>query len=271
MTYAETGTILDAILARTATDLHERKGANPISAVEAAASEKPPAIRLGERLNRPGVAVIAEIKRASPSRGVFPVAVEPAAVAAEYVAGGAAAVSVLTDEPFFQGSLSDMESAAVVAHAADGGVPILRKDFVIDPYQVAEARSRGADAVLLIVAALSDAALVELLGAGERWGMDALVEVHDEEEMARAVAAGATVIGINNRDLKTFAVDLGVTERLAPLAPEGAVVVAESGIFAVADVERLHCAGANAVLVGEGLITAPDRVEAVRALWTWHG
>jgi indole-3-glycerol phosphate synthase len=266
MTYAETGTILDAILARTASDLDARKRNAPISALEAVAAEQPPAIRLGERLKGPGVAVIAEIKRASPSRGVFPVTVDPAAVAAEYVAGGAAVISVLTDVPYFQGSLSDMESAASVAHGVDGGVPILRKDFVIDRYQIVEARARGADAVLLIVAALSDAALFELIGSAERWGMDALVEVHDENEMARAVAAGAKVIGINNRDLKTFTVDLAVTERLAPLAPEEAVIVAESGVLGAADVERLQRAGADAVLVGEGLITAPDRAEAVRAL-----
>lgn len=266
MTYAETGTILDAILARTASDLEVRKRQTPIDSLTELAIEQRPAIRLGERLKRRGVAVIAEIKRASPSRGVFPVSVDPEAVAAEYIAGGAAAISVLTDGPFFQGSLADLESAAKVAHAVDDGVPILRKDFVIDPYQVVEARARGADAVLLIVAALDDAALPELLNAAERWGMDALVEVHDKDEMARAAAAGATVIGINNRDLKTFTVDLAVTERLAPLAPEGAAIVAESGVFGPADVERLRRAGAHAVLVGEGLIIAPDRAEAVRTL-----
>lgn len=271
MTYAETGTILDAILARTASDLDARKRANPAEELEALAAKQPPAIRLGERLKRSGVAVIAEIKRASPSRGVFPVVVDPAAVAGEYIAGGAAAISVLTDEPFFRGSLADMELTARIAHAADGGVPILRKDFVIDRYQVVEARARGADAVLLIVAALNDAALSELLAAADAWGMDALVEVHDESEMERAAAVGARVIGINNRDLKTFTVDRAVTERLAPLAPRGAAVVAESGVFGAADVQQLHRAGANAVLVGEGVITAADRSAAVRALWAWHG
>lgn len=270
MTYAETGTILDAILERTAADLEARRKETPVSALDALAAHQLPAIRLGERLKQARVAVIAEIKRASPSRGVFPVEVEPEKVAGEYIAGGAAAISVLTDEPYFRGSLADMESAARIAHSADGGVPILRKDFVVDPYQVVEARARGADAVLLIVAALDDAALPELLAAADAWGMDALVEVHDEEEMARAAAAGARVIGINNRDLKTFKVDLSVTERLAPLAPRGAAVVAESGVFGAADVERLHRAGANAVLVGEGVITASDRAEAVRALWAWH-
>jgi indole-3-glycerol phosphate synthase len=213
--------------------------------------------------------VIAEIKRASPSRGVFAAGVDPAEVAGEYVAGGAAAISVLTDAPFFQGSLADMAAAAQAAHAVEGGVPILRKDFVIDAYQIVEARAHGADAVLLIVAALSDEALGDLLSSADSLGMDALVEVHDENEMARAIAANASIIGINNRDLRTFDVDLGVTERLAPLAPQGAAVVAESGVFDAADAERLHRAGADAVLVGEGLITAPDRAEAVRALRSW--
>ena len=270
MTYADTGTILEAILARTVSDLAARRRKISVATLEAAAAEQPPAIRLGVRLSGPGVAVIAEIKRASPSRGVFPVPVDPATVASEYIAGGATAISVLTDEPFFQGCLSDLEAATRIAHAADGGIPVLRKDFVVDPYQIIEARARGADAVLLIMAALGDAALSELLHASELWGMDALVEVHDEEEMARAAAAGATVIGINNRDLKTFAVDLAVTERLAPLASEGAVVVAESGIFGAEDVKRLYDAGADAILVGEGVITAPDRAKAVRSLWAWH-
>jgi indole-3-glycerol phosphate synthase len=269
MTYAETGTILDTILARTVEDLEERKHEHPIASLEKRARAQPPAIRLGERLGHQGVAVIAEIKRASPSRGVFPVAVDPASVAAEYIAGGAAAISVLTDEPFFRGSLGDLEAAAEVAHASGDGVPVLRKDFVVDPYQVTEARAWGADAVLLIVAALSNGALSALLGAADGWGMDALVEVHDEEEMARAVALGAPVVGINNRDLRTFTVDLGVTERLAPLAPDSAVVVAESGIFGAEDVQRLHRAGASAVLVGEGLITAADRAGAVRNLRAW--
>jgi indole-3-glycerol phosphate synthase len=215
------------------------------------------------------MSVIAEIKRASPSRGAFPVSIDPATVAKEYVAGGAAAISVLTDEPYFQGSLDDLDAAASVADATTRPVPVLRKDFVFDPYQIAEARAYGADAVLLIVVALDDSALAELLAATADWRMDALVEVHDEREMERAAAAGAKVIGINNRDLKSFAVDLGATERLAPLAPDDAVIVAESGVFGASDVKRLHDAGAHAVLVGEGLITAPDRAAAIQALLAW--
>jgi indole-3-glycerol phosphate synthase len=213
--------------------------------------------------------VIAEIKRASPSRGRFPVEVDPASVAAEYAAGGAAAISVLTDEPFFLGSLDDLEAAVEIAHTEVAAIPVLRKDFVIDSYQVVEARARGADAVLLIVGALDDAMLRELLAIAGEWGMDALVEVHDEAETMRAAAAGATVIGINNRDLKTFIVDLAITERLAPHAPAGSVIVAESGIFGPAEATRLARAGADAILVGEGLITAPDRAEAVRGLREW--
>lgn len=270
MSFVATGTILDAILARTAADLEARKTAVPVATLEAAAARQASPMSLRENLGGIEISVVAEIKRASPSRGVFPVEVDPKAVAADYIAGGAAAISVLTDEPFFRGSLGDLEDAAGVAHGPGANVPVLRKDFIIDVYQIVEARARGADAVLLIVAALSDAALRELLSDAQERGMDTLVEVHDEEEMARAIAVGATVIGINNRDLKTFAVDLAVTERLAPFAPAGAVVVAESGVFGPADAERLHRAGANAVLVGEGVITASDRAAAVRALRTWR-
>lgn len=264
--HVQTGTILDKILARTATDLQERQAARPLSELERMAAERHEPVSLHESLSRPGMAVIAEIKRASPSRGRFETTVDPPAVAAEYIAGGAAGISVLTDEPFFQGSLADMAAAAQVAHDATPAVPILRKDFVIDAYQIAEARAHGADAVLLIVAALGDQQLAELFAAAKQWGLDALVEVHDEEEMARAAAIGATIVGINNRDLKTFTTDLATTERLAPLAPAGAVVVAESGVFGPTEVQRLAQAGADAILVGEGVIMAPDRAEAVRAL-----
>jgi indole-3-glycerol phosphate synthase len=266
VTHIETGTILDAILARTAVDVEGRKTSTPVHEVELAARDARPAVSLRERLAAPGMSVIAEIKRASPSRGRFPVTVDAAAVAREYLDGGAAAISVLTDEPYFQGSLDDLEAVARVAHVAAEPAPVLRKDFVLDAYQVVEARARGADAILLIVAALGDDMLAELLAVTRSWGMEALVEVHDEEELARAIAVGAAVIGINNRDLKTFQVDLAVTERLAPLAPEGVVVVAESGVFGSAEVQRLAAAGADAILVGEGLITASDRAAAVRAL-----
>lgn len=261
-----TGTILDRILARTASDIAERRAAVPVAALEARAAARPAPVGLRSALAGPGVAVIAEVKRASPSRGVFPVEIDPPAAAAAYLAGGAAAISVLTDGPFFHGSLADLETVAAVAHARPNPAPVLRKDFVVDPYQVVEARAHGADAVLLIVAALADADLAALLRAARGYGLEALVEVHDAAELERAAAAGADLIGINNRDLRSFDVDLGVAERLAPRAPEGAVLVGESGVFSAADVARLGRSGVDAVLVGESLIVAPDRTAAVRAL-----
>jgi indole-3-glycerol phosphate synthase len=173
---------------------------------------------------------------------------------------------VLTDEPFFHGGLADLVAVAAVAHKTEPAVPVLRKDFIVDPYQIVESRANGADALLLIVAALHDDALRALLRQSRKWGMEALVEVHDAREMERAVAAEARVIGVNNRDLRDFSVDLATTERLALLAPPGSVVVGESGIFDRADVARLQRAGVSAVLVGEGLIVQPDRAEAVRHL-----
>jgi indole-3-glycerol phosphate synthase len=264
VTAVRTGTILDRILEQTRLDVAARQAAWPVDRLREMAGQRAPALSLRDALRGPGVAVIAEIKRASPSRGTFPVVVDPARVTAEYVAGGAAAISVLTDEPFFRGSLADLEAAAAIAHGHR--VPVLRKDFIVDAYQIVEARAHGADAILLIVAALGDAELAELLGHARRLGMDALVEVHDDAEMARAAATGAEVIGINNRDLRTFTVDLAVTERLAPLAPKGAVVVSESGIFGATAMARVARAGADAVLAGEGLIVQEDRAEAVRGL-----
>jgi indole-3-glycerol phosphate synthase len=266
MIQPRTASILETILARTDEDLRQRRGNVPVGLLESRAREQPTPINLQQRLDGPEMSVVAEIKRASPSRGRFPTDVDPAKVAAEYIRGGASAISVLTDKPFFQGSLDDLESAVSVAHEPVAATPVLRKDFIIDPYQILEARAHGADAILLIVAALDDVALRNLLEVAQQQGMSALVEVHDEEEMARASAVGATVIGINNRDLRTFVVDLAVTERLAPLAPEHAVIVAESGIFTRDDVRRLRDAGASAVLVGESLITATDRAAAVRSL-----
>jgi indole-3-glycerol phosphate synthase len=266
MSHVTTGTILDKILDQTARDVAVRKTQTSIEQLRAKGQSRPDPVSLHEVLVVPGMSVIAEIKRASPSRGEFPVQVDPAVVAADYIAGGAAAISVLTDEPFFKGSLQDMEQAAQVAHASARPVAILRKDFLIDPYQVAEAWAYGADAVLLIVAALSDEQLRELMAVVDQYGLEALVEVHDESEMARAIALGARNLGINNRDLHTFKVDLATTERLAPLAPDGSVVIGESGVFGPVEIERLWKAGARAVLVGEGVIVQPDRAAAVRNL-----
>lgn len=269
MTHVETGTILDAILARTASDLANRKSTTSIADLEAAALARPAPLSLRAAIDGPDISVIAEVKRASPSRGAFQLNVEPATVTSDYLLGGAAAISVLTDEPFFQGSLGDLDAVASAAHGRNRAAPVLRKDFVIDPYQIVEARAHGADAVLLIVAALDDGTLRQLLSEALACGMDALVEVHDEREMERAAAVGAAIIGINNRDLKSFAVDLSVSEALIPLALSDALIVAESGIHGPGDVKRLYHAGAHAVLVGEALVTAPDRSGAVQALLTW--
>ncbi len=262
----KTGTVLDRILAQTRTDVALRKTAAPLEAMIERGADRPQPVSLCQALQRPGVSVIAEIKRASPSRGLFPVEIDPPIVAGEYLAGGAAAISVLTDEPFFHGSLTDLERAAAIAHRHSPAVPVLRKDFIVDAYQLAEAWAFGADAVLLIVAALTDIQLVTLMAAAAEYGLETLVEVHDRNEMDRAAMAGASLIGINNRNLRTFAVDLAVTEAVVPDCSEGVVLVSESGIFNAADIERLRQAGVDAVLVGEGVIMAQNRAAAVAGL-----
>lgn len=259
-----TDSILDAIIDRTVADVALRKEATSRQMLEGWAAERPPALSLRAALQRPGMSVIAEFKRASPSKGRFPVEIEPAEVARSYVKGGASAISVLTDGPFFQGSLDDLTAVGEIAWPV--GAPVLRKDFIVDDYQIVEARAAGADAVLLIVAALEDSRLIALQAFAARLGMDALVEVHDAQEMVRAADAGARIIGINNRDLRTFHVDLGISETLAPAAPVDTVVVAESGIRNRRDVERLVAAGVDAILVGESLILSDDRAAAIRTL-----
>ncbi len=264
--FVATGTVLDRILARTAADVAARKAAAPLEALKAGAAGRPAPVSLRQALSGPGVAVIAEIKRASPSRGTFPVAVDPPDVAAAYLDGGAAALSVLTDEPFFQGSLADLRAASTIAHDHPHPAPVLRKDFMLDRYQVHEAYAHGADAILLIVAALDDATLVALRDEAAALGMDALVEVHDEAELERALGIGADLVGINNRNLHTFEVSLAVTRRIAPLVPSDVVLVGESGIFTHEHVREMGEAGVDSILVGESLILQPDRAAAVRAL-----
>ncbi len=210
-------------------------------------------------LRGPGCALIAEIKSASPSKGAIRSDLDPLAVARAYEDNGASCISVLTDEKYFGGSL-----ARLAAVRREVRLPILRKDFIIDTYQLYEARSAGADAVLLIAACLDDQRLRTFMGVTRSLGMDSLVEVHDRGELDRAVTAGAKLIGINNRDLRTFKTDLTVTGDLAPFAPKNSVIVSESGITGPEDVRRVHALGANAVLVGESLMLAVDIGAAVR-------
>ncbi len=265
-TFVKTGAVLDRILARTAKDVAIRKASISTAELQAQAAGRPAPVSLFDALAGSPMSVIAEFKRASPSRGRFPVEIDPATIAGEYLDGGAAALSILTDEPFFEGSTSDLSAAAMVAHAQVRPAPVLRKDFIVDEFQLFEALAIGADAVLLIVAALEQRALTVLNACAIELGLSVLVEVHDEAEMERAAAIDARLIGINNRDLRTFKVDLAVTERLASRAPVGSLVVGESGILTAVDVRRLQKAGARAVLVGESLIVSPDRGAAIQAL-----
>lgn len=254
--------ILDDIIARTRIDLAARRQQRPMAAVEEVARAQPPVRSLSSALRAPGrVTCIAEFKRRSPSAGWIRQDGDAAAVTAAYVEAGAAALSVLTDTPFFGGTLADLGAARAAVP-----VPILRKDFMIDRYQVAEARAAGADAILIIVSALDDAAISGLLADAGDFGLDALVEAHDRDEVLRAVALGARIVGINNRDLKTFTVDRELAIRLRPLVPADCLVVAESGIRDGGDVARVGAAGIDAVLVGETLMRAPDPGAALRAL-----
>ncbi|HEY8534868.1 MAG TPA: indole-3-glycerol phosphate synthase TrpC [Vicinamibacterales bacterium] len=253
--------LLAAIVAATRTRVQDAKARRPASVLEAEAAARPRPRGFRAALDQPGLRVIAECKRRSPSRGVLCAEYDPVAIARRYAEAGAAAISVLTEPTFFDGAL---EHLAAVRAAVD--LPLLRKDFIVDPYQLLEARAAGADAVLLIVAALDDRTLRALQHDAQALGLDALVEVHDEQELDRALAAGATLVGVNNRNLRTLAVDVGASERLAPRLPRDVVGVAESGLRTHEDLVRLQAAGYRAFLVGERFMTTPDPGAALREL-----
>lgn len=255
--------VLDEIIAGVREDVAARQQQVSLDDLKKRCKAVEPAIDAYAALERSGVAVIAEVKRASPSAGPLADIADPASLAAEYEAGGARAISVLTEQRRFGGSLEDL--AAVRKRVS---IPVLRKDFVVSSYQVHEARAYGADLVLLIVAALNQDTLVGLRERIESLGMTALVEVHDEEEADRALAAGATVIGVNARNLKTLEVDRGTFERIAPGLPSNVVKIAESGVRGPHDLIAYAKSGADAVLVGQGLVTSGDPRGAVAALVT---
>ncbi|QGN57126.1 indole-3-glycerol phosphate synthase TrpC [Nostocoides sp. HKS02] len=246
-------TVLDDIVAGVREDLADAQALVPRARIEQLAAQAPVALDAEAALRRPGLSLIAEVKRASPSKGALADIADPAALAADYEAAGATAVSVLTERRRFRGSLDDLDAVRKAVR-----VPVLRKDFMVDDYQLFEARAHGADLILLIVAALSQDELVRMQALARELGMTALVEVHDETETARAVDAGATVIGVNARNLKTLAVDPETFGRLAPLIPGDCVKVAESGIAGPADAARYAAEGAGAVLVGEALVRDGD-------------
>lgn len=249
----QTGTVLDGIIAGVVTDLRERQLMVSEASLRGAIELVAPALDPVPALRRPGLSVISEVKRSSPSKGSLAPIPDPAALALRYQAGGAAAISVLTEQRRFSGTLADLD--AVRAAVA---IPVLRKDFIVTEYQVLEARAHGADLVLLIVAALGDQELTSLHRLVTSLGMTALVEVHTPEEARRAADLGATVVGVNARNLKTLQVDTSVFGQLVGLLPAQAVKVAESGILTLDDALAAHAAGADAILVGEALVRSGD-------------
>jgi indole-3-glycerol phosphate synthase len=254
--------ILERILVAKAAEVAERRRDRPVAALRERSLYGEARRGFGHALaTHLGRAIIAEVKRASPSRGVIRADVDAAATAGRYADGGAAAISVLTDGPFFGGSLADLEAihSAVL-------LPVLRKDFIVDPYQIEEARAFGADAVLVIIAATDAPQRRDLLATAAALDLDALVEVHHEAELEAAIEAGATIVGINNRDLRTFHTTLSVSERLLSLVPPSVTVVCESGLHTAADIERLEHLGARAFLIGEALIESADPRQRLREL-----
>lgn len=244
---------LETILDHKKIEVETRKRECSVRMLRERIERAAPPRSFAEALSQEGLAVIAEIKKASPSAGVIREDFDPVAIAKSYVEAGANAISLLTDEKYFQGSLDYIEQVRPYVP-----IPILRKDFLLDPYQLLEARAFGADAVLLIVAALDQETLRHLRAQAEELGLDTLVEVHSKEEMRRAIDAGANIIGINNRNLETFRIDLATTEQIAPLAPSGTILVGESGLHTSDDIQRMIRAGVDAVLVGTHFMKRPN-------------
>jgi indole-3-glycerol phosphate synthase len=245
--------MLDKIVAEKRKEVAQRKKSLPLSTLKERIAQSRAPLDFAAAISGDSTRLVAEVKRASPSRGVLCPDFDPVALAKSYARGGAAAISVLTETNYFQGSIDHL-----AAIREEVRLPMLRKDFIFDPYQIYESRAYGADALLLIVAILSQEQLGELITLSHHLNLSCLVEVHNESEVERALSSGAEIIGINNRDLATFAVDINITHRLRPLIPQGRIVVSESGINSREDIEKLKEWGVGAVLVGEALVTAED-------------
>jgi indole-3-glycerol phosphate synthase len=253
---------LDKIVNEKLKEVERRQKAFPLSQLRAAIMERPAPLDLAAAISGDSLRIIAEVKRASPSRGVIRADLDPVKLAKSYARGGAAAISVLTEQHYFKGSREDLESIK----CALPDIPILRKDFILKPYQIFESCAWGADAVLLIAAILDDNGLGELLSLSHALGMQCLVEVHNQNELKRALAIGARIIGINNRDLDTLKVDINITGKLRPAVPRGHIVVSESGIKGRDEVQKLKEWKVNAMLVGEALVSANDPAAKIKEL-----
>jgi len=256
--------ILDQIVADNRQELKARKHTLPLAELQRVASEQPPPLDFAPVLRGDRIQLIAEVKKASPSRGIICPDFNPVAIAQTYASNGASVISVLTEAKYFQGSLDHLKDISKALGSKR--LPLLRKDFIYDPYQVYESRIYGADSLLLIVAILTPEKLDELLGLSHELGMSCLVEVHNEVELEIALNSGVRVIGINNRDLTTFTVDLTTTKHLRPLIPQDRIIVSESGIKNHSDIEKLREWGVDAVLIGESLMAASDIAQKIKEL-----